>query len=144
MRLKRTRILVSLILGASLLSGCMAQRPNHVGAATGGALLGASTGAIVGSLIKNGSIIKSAGLGAALGIPAGLALVVAMNSLDGPLPSEVDRSEEIKANQDQIFRLERDIEDLRKEIDAESTRGQYVNAPRARVYNGQSNYNPYR
>lgn len=144
MQLRRTRILVSLVLGASLLSGCMAQKPNYVGAASGGALLGASTGAIVGSLIKNGSIVKSAGLGAALGIPAGLALVVAMNAIDGPPATELDRSDEIKANQDQIFRLERDIEDLRREIDSESTRGRFVNAPRARVYNGQSNFNPYR
>lgn len=144
MRLKRTRILLSLLLGASLLSGCMAQKPNYVGAATGGALLGASTGAIVGSLIKNGSIIKSAGLGATLGIPAGLALVVAMNALDGPPPAEADRSDEIKANQEQIFRLERDIEDLRRDIDSESTRGRYVSAPRGRVYNGQSSFNPYR
>lgn len=144
MRLKRTRILVALVFGAAIFSGCMAQKPNYVGAATGGALLGASTGAIVGSLIKNGSIIKSAGLGATLGIPAGLALVVAMNAMDGPPASEIDRTEEIKANQDQIFRLERDIEELRRDIDAESTRGQYVSSPRARVYNGQSNFNPYR
>ena len=131
-------------IGVSLLSGCMAQEPSYFGAGTGGAILGASTGAIVGALIKNGDIAKSAGFGAAVGVPVGLALVALMKATEEPDPATIDRSAEIEANHSKIFQQEREIEELRAAIQSETPRFQTATEPGTRVYNGQSLQNPFR
>lgn len=128
------------IQGCSLTPGPEGYSNSQIG--FGGAVAGASAGAIIGSLIKNGDILKSAGFGAAIGLPAGLALNLLMNSFEPSKPERIDQANIIKENQDRLFRQEREIEELRQQVEREipeSRVGNYGNP-----YVGPTTGNPFR
>ena len=154
--MKSTKIkrgFISFIFLVSALTGCVTSstgpRPGTASAAVSGGLMGAGAGAIVGALIKNGDIAKSALLGGGIGIPAGIALSLLLSSVDSEDPARIDRSPLIKQNEEKIYEIEKEISDLRERVVNESPDYDFEYAdPRARidggVYNGVTQGNGFR
>jgi hypothetical protein len=118
----RGRFLLSLIISIPLLSGCGSRLKNSAAGGAAGAFLGAGTGAIIGSAITNGDVPGSALVGGAVGLPIGLVLGLALSAYDDEV-QEKDRFEEYQANQYEIVRNDRELEQLRDELRQDSPVG---------------------
>jgi hypothetical protein len=136
-------ILCTFIIGFyffTIVSCSETSKPIRWGVASG--LAGAGTGALIGSLIKNGDIPLSAAFGASVGVPLGIvagALYLRYLSPAGP----IDRTREIKLNQELIFQNERDIQRLRDKIREEGP-GDADKSMREYIYTGPTRGNYYR
>lgn len=131
-------------IAASTLSGCSTfhAEPLMIGT-VGGAAAGAGTGALVGALIANGDVAASALLGGAVGIPVGLALGALYDY--NSEPSVQERKEaEIRANQDEIFARQRELDALREELRNDSPGQNPPDEERHYHYNGPTFGNYYR
>jgi uncharacterized membrane protein YebE (DUF533 family) len=111
----------------------------------GGAAVGAGTGAIIGSVISNGDVAKSALVGGAIGIPVGIIAGLAFRnaSQNGEI---ADQREAIEENKQHILQQERELEYMRNEIRDDSS-SKTVNPGLDRIehqYNGPSLGNPFR
>lgn len=111
----------------------------------GGTAVGAGTGAIIGSVISNGSVAKSALLGGAIGLPVGILAGVAYHnaSVSGEI---ADNQEQIRMNREIILERERELEYLRGKIRDDSS-SKTVNPSQDRIqelYEGPTLGNPYR
>lgn len=115
-KIRRKVILLGLI---STLGGCALSNPTLWETGLAGGAAGAGTGAIVGSIIQDGNIAASAGLGALIGVPAGLALgqYYVQHLEEQKLAQE---KQAIRDRQLEIFNNERELENLRNEIRSES------------------------
>lgn len=109
----------------------------------GGAAAGAGTGALVGALIANGDVAASALLGGAVGIPVGLALG-ALYDYNSELSVQERKEVEIRANQDDIFARQRELDALREELRNDSPGQNPPDAERHYHYNGPTYGNYYR
>lgn len=95
-------------------SSC-AWTPTLVESGLAGAALGGGTGAAVGSMISNGNVLASAGLGAAIGLPAGLALgSYYMEHLEQQ--RLVEQRLKVIEQQRELFRNERELERIREQV----------------------------
>lgn len=101
------------------LGGCGLSNPTLWETSLAGGAVGAGTGAIVGSIIPDGNIAASAGLGALIGVPAGLAIgqYYVQHLEEQKLAQE---KQAIRDRQVEIFNNERELESLRNEIRGES------------------------
>jgi len=99
--------------------GCALSNPTLWEAGLAGGAAGAGTGALVGSIIEDGNIVASAGLGALIGVPAGLAIgqYYVQHLEEQKLAQE---RQAIRDRQLEIFNNERELENLRNEIRSES------------------------
>jgi hypothetical protein len=115
-KISQKLILLGLI---STLGGCAVSNPTLWETGLAGGVAGAGTGALVGHLIEDGNIAASAGLGALIGLPAGLAIgqYYVQHLEEQKLAHE---KQAIKDRQIEIFNNERQLEDLRNEIRGES------------------------
>lgn len=84
-----------------------------------GGVAGAGTGAIIGSLISNGDVAASAGLGAAVGVPLAIGANLMYTSYSISKAAE-ERSEAIRANQQYIYEAQKEIDRRRNQIRAEA------------------------
>lgn len=111
----------------------------------GGAVLGAGTGALIGSFMKNGNVGKFAAIGGLIGFPVGIALNLAADSYNrSHVGNPVDHSSEIRSNQDEIFRNNLELEQRRHEAAEDSPVGNPAPEDRGRVYDGPTLGNYYR
>jgi hypothetical protein len=131
-------------IAATSLSGCSTFHAEPLAIGTlGGAAAGAGTGALVGTLIANGDVAASALLGGAVGIPVGLALGALYDYHSEP--SVQERKEvEIRANQDEIFARQRELDALREEMRNDSPGQNPPDGERHYHYNGPTYGNYYR
>lgn len=136
------RILLSLVVSASLALSSCGLTPAEAG--FGGAALGAGTGAAFGSLISNGDIAKSAGLGAAIGFPAGIVLSLAADSIWSYRTAEKDYSSEITEKQEKIVENNARIEEFRRQADREIPSDNPSSYKRGKIYDGPTYGNMYR
>ncbi len=126
------------------LSGCSTFHAEPLAIGTlGGAAAGAGTGALVGTLIANGDVAASALLGGAIGIPVGLALGALYDYHSEPSVQE-RREIEIRANQEEIFARQRELDALREELRNDSPGQNPPDAERHYHYNGPTYGNYYR
>ena len=138
------RIITVIVLCVSLaLPGCGL---NTAESGFGGAAVGAGTGALIGSLIKNGDVGQSAGLGAIIGFPAGIILTLAANSMFSSSTSQNDRQvvAEIEENQREIIRNNAEIESLRNSVNEEIPTRNPPSTQRKHIYDGPTFGNLYR
>lgn len=133
----------AILLSSLLFLGC--ERPlTAIEAGSTGAFLGAGTGAIIGAAISNGDVLRSTGLGAAVGFPAGIVVNEVVSSIPGLVyPVKKDHSEEILANQKLIYRRSRELDELRAEVRSEAPENVDF-SQRQYVYLGPSRGNRYR
>jgi hypothetical protein len=98
----------------SSLSSC-AVNPTLIEGGLMGGGAGAATGALIGSVIKDGNIIASAGVGSLIGVPAGLALgQYYIRHLD---QEKIRKEQELILEQKaQMYRNERTLETMREDI----------------------------
>jgi hypothetical protein len=129
---------------ATSLPGCSTFHAEPLAIGTvGGAAAGAGTGALIGAVIANGDVAASALLGGAIGIPVGLALGALYDY--NSEPSVQERKEaEIRANQDEIFARQRELDALREELRNDSPGQNPSDAERHYHYNGPTYGNYYR
>lgn len=111
----------------------------------GGAAIGAGTGAIIGSTIKNGAVGKSALLGGAIGLPVGILAGVAYTNYaqNGEI---ADNKARIDANREHILQQERELDYLRNGMRDDSS-SKTVNPDQERIehqYQGPTLGNPFR
>jgi len=100
------------------LSSC-ALNPTLIESGLVGGVAGAGTGALIGSVIKDGNIIASAGVGTLIGLPAGLALgQYYIRHLDEQRARK--QQEFILEQKNQMFQNERQLETLRDELRADA------------------------
>lgn len=126
-------------------SGCSAT-VNSGTVATGGLVgtaAGAGTGAIIGSVISNGDVGASALLGAGIGLPVGLIMgaVYDYYSTDSVKERKLN---EIQANQEEIFRRQRELDAYRDELSNDAPHGNPDADLREYNYGGPSLGNYYR
>ena len=112
--------------------------------AIGGAAIGAGTGAAIASQMSNGAIGTSAALGAAIGLPVGVLMVLAVNAIERPSLEAKATSATIKSNQDEIYKNNQEIEDLRREATEEAPIGNPPVENRDKVFTGNTLGNPLR
>jgi hypothetical protein len=124
-------------------SGCGFHAAPLATGAVGGAALGAGTGAIIGSVIANGDIAASALLGGGIGLPAGL-LIAAIYDYNSERSVRERKMDVIKANQEQIFNRQREIDALREEIRNDGPIGNPPEELREYRYDGATLGNYYR
>lgn len=139
------RMILSLIICASFSLSACGLNPSEAG--FGGAALGAGAGALVGSVLSNGDIARSAGLGAAIGFPAGILISLAAESMldyHSTARKEKDFSEEIAENQKKITQNNQELEVLRTEVRNEALSENPPSYKRGRVYDGATHGNLYR
>ena len=91
-------------------TSCGYVNSTHVTGGLLGSAAGAGTGAAVGSLISNGDIAASAGLGALIGLPVGIAVAA--------LYEQYQEEQEYKAVQNQIIQNQELLAERQREIDA--------------------------
>jgi hypothetical protein len=131
---------------AVLSSGCSSSafhaKPLAIGT-VGGAAAGAGTGAIVGALIANGDIAASAMLGGAIGVPVGLAIGMVYDYYSERSISERN-AVEIQRNQVEIYKRQRELDDLREQIRRDSPNANPPESDRYYHYNGPTYGNYYR
>ena len=133
------KLLISFTL-ALVMASCSTQRAGNFdqsasSAALSGGLIGAGAGAIIGSVIKNGSIARSALLGGGIGIAAGL--ILAGGSETFAMNSTVDsQQEQIRQNNEQLRTQRRTIDELRYEIDEQGRAIELDSSRRSTVYDG--------
>lgn len=138
------RALLALIISSSLLfSGCGL---SPVESGFGGAAVGAGTGALIASSISNGDIAASAGLGAAIGFPAGIILCLAADALITPASSssQDEFADEIAENQEKIYENNQRIQELRRDANEEIVEGNPPSYDRKKIYDGPTLGNYYR
>jgi hypothetical protein len=127
--------------GAIFLSAC-GQNVSNVNAGVGGTILGAGTGAIIGAAISRGDVLRSAGLGAAIGLPVGVALNVLTHSTAST--SGPDYTRRILRNEREIASQTREIERLRLRIRRESPSEVMDDSLRGYLYTGPTLGNAFR
>lgn len=103
----------------------------------GGAAIGATTGAAIGSMIKHGTVGKSALLGTAIGAPVGMLAGVAYSSYSQNA-NIADNNQLIQQKQAEIVKAEKELESLRLEIQADSSNVQPDFDRRQHLYSGPS------
>lgn len=131
-------------IATSSLSGCSTFHAEPLAIGTlGGAAAGAGTGALVGTLIANGDVAASALLGGAIGIPVGLALGALYDYNSEPSLQE-RKAVEIRANQDEIFARQRELDALREQLRNDSPGQNPPDSDRHYHYNGPTFGNYYR
>ncbi len=140
------RALLALIFSSSLLfSGCGL---SPVESGFGGAAVGAGTGALIASSLSNGDIAASAGLGAAIGFPAGIVLCLAADALMTPGSGSSSKQDafvdEIAENQEEIFENNKRIQELRRDANQEIPEENPPSHNRRRLYDGPVLGNYYR
>ncbi len=132
-------------VAAALLQACAASSSDDaalVGGVTGAAV-GAGTGALIGSAMSNGSVGKSALVGGAIGIPAGIVVGVAVHEIGqarerNSLDSAVERnSNRIRQNQEEIEEIRSDVIEEQGTIRVDDSRAGYA-------YDGPTIGNPRR
>jgi len=118
MLLKKLGTQITLLGLLSSMTGCAATPTLWETGLAGGAL-GAGTGAIVGNIIQDGNVAASAGLGLAIGLPAGLAIgqYYVQRLEEQKLAQE---KQTIRDRQQEIFDNERNLDALRNEIRGDS------------------------
>ncbi len=98
---------------------------------------------IIGSIISNGDIAKSAILGGAIGIPVAIAFnLYANRNLEAE--KEAELRAKYKSNQEEIFENERELEIMRSEIDYRTPEELPDSRYMDRSYRGVSLGNPLR
>ena len=117
--LKKVALKLTLLGFAGTMGGCGVSNPTLWETGIGGGLAGAGAGAIVGHLIEDGNVAASAGLGALIGIPAGLAIghYYTQHLEEQKLAQE---KQAILDRQHEIFTNERRLEEFRNELRADS------------------------
>ena len=112
----------------------------------GGAVIGAGAGAAIASQMSDGAIGASAALGAAIGLPAGVLMALAVNEWARPeSEKEAARaSSEIKSNQEEIYKNNQEIDELRREASEEAPIGNPPVQNRDKVFTGATLGNPLR
>jgi len=139
----RMRAFLAVIISSSLFLSSCGLSPAEAG--FGGAALGAGTGAAIASAISNGDVAASAGLGAAIGFPAGIVLALAADAFWTPGSSkEADFAEDIAANQQEIYENNKTIEELRRQANEEIPQGNPPSYNRQKIYDGPTLGNMYR
>jgi len=104
------------------------------GALTGG-LIGAGTGALIGSVIHNGSIVKSALLGGGIGIAAGAAFSGGKSNV-ATNKTINNQQYQIEQNNSQLRAQQRAIEEVRREMDEQNRSIILDTSRRSKVYDG--------
>ena len=129
-------ILVLALTTVPLGTGCSTTQgvsnPVYWGAT--GTTLGAGGGALIGSIIKNGDITASALLGGTLGVVSGILVGYALDRYEQERRDAIQS--ELRANQEAINQRQRQIEELRIKIDADSQRGTPDIDRREWIYDG--------
>lgn len=139
-----SRTFLSVVAIVSILtSGCSAQSDSITRDGLVGAVAGAGTGAIVGSVIANGDVAASALLGTAIGIPVGIALgaIIYNNSQAGVRERKVAQ---INKNNAELFARQRELDSLREKIRNDGPTGNPSEQLREYQYNGDTLGNYYR
>jgi hypothetical protein len=113
--INKTPLGLKLILITSMLVGCsITSNPTLMEAGLAGGALGAGSGALIGSVIKDGNVWKSAGLGALIGVPTSLA--VSKYYTDYVEEKKLREEQQLIVDQQQeIFSNERKLERLRNQ-----------------------------
>jgi hypothetical protein len=141
------RAILSLCLSATLVLGSVGCSSTYTApVATGGlagAAAGAGTGAIIGAVISNGDIGASALLGTAIGLPVGLALG-ALYHYNSEYKVAERKGDIIRANQEEIFNRQRELDALREDLRNEGFQGNPPETDRHYYYNGNTLGNYYR
>jgi len=126
----------------TLLAACGPQAPILETGFWGGAA-GAGAGALIGSIISNGDVAASAGLGAAVGIPLAIGSNLIYTSYSMSKAIE-DRSDEIKANQQYIFEAQKEIDRRRHQIRADAPAAPDPALEGGYLYTGPTRANSFR
>lgn len=117
-----------------------------VEAGFGGAAIGAGTGALIANAMADGDIAASAGIGGLIGFPAGIVLALVVDSMAGSSSKAADKdfSGEIASNQEQIYRNNLELDELRREVDDNAPSGNPAGSLREHRFDGATLGNPYR
>jgi uncharacterized membrane protein YebE (DUF533 family) len=118
------------------------QQQALVGGAVG-TVLGAGTGALVGSLIKNGNVGKSAALGAGIGLASGVLAAAAYHEYQEHKEMR-EYQGRIAANQYYLEDMQMEIGELRQRLQQEADELKLDNPAPSYQYLGPSLGNPYR
>ncbi|MCB0328143.1 MAG: hypothetical protein KDD70_00730 [Bdellovibrionales bacterium] len=144
MKSARTVLLISAVFFFSS-CGFNSTNPSHTATAggLGGAVVGAGTGAIIGSVIANGDVGMSALLGAGIGLPAGA--LVGYYYTATANERELGRLDGIlEANQEVIDAEEASLRELRRQVSDESFLVQPDSSYREELYTGPTLGDPTR
>ena len=136
-------LLSALFCTVVLSSGCGFHTTPLVVGSTGGAAIGAGTGAIIGSSISGGDVVASTLLGGAIGLPVGLAAGMIYDYYSADTVTEI-KINDLKNNQKEILARQREIDALREEVQGDIPKGNPPEDNREYQYLGASLGNPYR
>ncbi len=131
------KFLLTLLVVA--ISGCttLGSMFSSLGAgALSGTALGAGTGAIIGASIDNGNAGESALLGAAIGLVAGgITGAIVENRSEEHQRKEF--LEKVRYNQQDTYEREREIDELRKQVEGEIPHGLPSQETKKYLYTGE-------
>jgi hypothetical protein len=145
MRTVRMRASAFFLLALSACSISQTPAGNYIAAAGGGALAGAATGAAVGGLLSNGDIGKSALLGSAIGLPAGLLLQYLLSDTLGTQKKLSEREQfmrEVRKNQSTIKDRQPLLEDEWERVHRNRPHVKEPHFKRPPAYKGNTFQNP--
>jgi hypothetical protein len=101
-----------------------------------GGIIGSGTGAIIGATISNGDVVASTLLGGGIGLPVGVALGLIMQSNNEE--SELAANNKIiESNYQSILDRQRQIDNLREEIEADYKSIKLDKEKREYLYTGE-------
>ncbi len=126
----------ALLAAALLFGGCAGTSTSTLPYGVGGTVVGGGVGALVGSLISDGDVAASAGLGAAIGLGTGLIVGAVLDSREAE-KSEAMRAE-LVTNQEAIILQDRELQDAYREVGEESQRQEIDDRQHEKIYDGQT------